>query len=146
MKKILVLHGPNLNLLGQREPDQYGHTDLASLNSQLVALGDAASCQIECFQSNAEGALIDKIQSCLKEDIAAILFNPAGYTHTSITLRDALLAVNRPFIEVHVSNIYAREAFRHHSYFSDIALGVITGLGTQGYLFGLQALIKRIKT
>jgi 3-dehydroquinate dehydratase-2 len=145
MKKIWVLHGPNLNMLGQREPEKYGSQDLACLNHQLTDLGRELDCSVECFQSNSESELIDKLHSAPKAEIAAIVFNPAAFTHTSIALRDAMLAINCPFIEVHLSNIYAREPFRHHSYFSDIAIGVISGLGANGYLLALRELCRRFK-
>lgn len=137
--RILALHGPNLNLLGTREPGVYGRTTLADIHLTMEARARADGVRIESFQSNSEGELIDRIQSAASEGISFIIINPAGYTHTSVALRDALLAVNIPFIEVHLSNIHAREAFRHHSYFSDIAVGVICGLGAQGYELALEA-------
>lgn len=141
MSHILVLHGPNLNLLGQREPSVYGHTDLASINARLVAQGQAHQAQVECFQSNAEHELVDRIQRAAKEGVDAIIINPAAFTHTSVALRDALTGVGIAFIEVHLSNIHAREPFRQHSYFSDAARGVIAGLGPLGYELALQALL-----
>jgi 3-dehydroquinate dehydratase-2 len=144
MKKILVLHGPNLNLLGCREPSVYGATSLAELNAQLIAEATRAGIELKCFQSNSESSLIEAIHQASVDKISYIIFNPAAYTHTSIALRDALSAVTIPFIEVHISNISARETFRHHSYFSDIAQGLISGLGTQGYLLALQAIIKEL--
>ena len=140
MNKILVIHGPNLNQLGQREPHIYGYLTLSQLNQQLEVVATESGIQIECVQSNAESTLIDAIQSA-RETADFIIINPAGLTHTSVCLRDALLASNKPFIEVHISNIYAREPFRSHSYLSDIAIGVITGLGTLGYEYALQAAI-----
>ena len=137
--RILVLHGPNLNLLGTREPAVYGRTTLADIHGAMEARARAENVRIESFQSNSEGELIDRVQSAASEGISFIIINPAGYTHTSVALRDALLAVKIPFIEVHLSNIHAREAFRHHSYFSDIAAGVICGLGAQGYQLALEA-------
>jgi 3-dehydroquinate dehydratase-2 len=137
MFNILVLHGPNLNLLGEREPTHYGQTTLASIDQQLVEMAQAAGHQLTTFQSNAEHQLVEQIHAAHQVDF--IIINPAAFTHTSIALRDALLAVAIPFIEVHLSNVHAREAFRHHSYFSDIAIGVITGLGAQGYTLALQA-------
>ena len=137
--RILALHGPNLNLLGSREPGVYGRTTLADIHLAMEARARADGIRIESFQSNSEGELIDRIQSAASEDIRFIIINPAGYTHTSVALRDALLAVNIPFIEVHLSNIHARESFRQHSYFSDIAVGVICGLGAQGYELALEA-------
>ena len=143
MKKILVLHGPNLNLLGVREPSVYGHTSLAQLNEQLQGLASASGFMLAARQSNSEGELINIIQQTINEKIDYLIINPAGFTHTSIAMRDALLAVCVPFIEVHISNIHARESFRQHSYFSDIAEGVISGLGTNGYVLALQAIIER---
>lgn len=143
MKKILVLHGPNLNLLGLREPSVYGHTSLDQLNEQLQQRADAASFHLKALQSNSESELVDFIQQAIGDKIDYIIINPAAYTHTSVAIRDALAAVHIPFIEVHISNIHARESFRRHSYFSDIAQGVISGLGTNGYLLALQAIIER---
>lgn len=137
--RILALHGPNLNLLGSREPGVYGRTTLADIHLTMEARARADGVRIESFQSNSEGELIDRIQSAASEGIGFIIINPAGYTHTSVALRDALLAVKIPFIEVHLSNIHARENFRQHSYFSDIAVGVICGLGAQGYELALEA-------
>ncbi|WP_126443789.1 type II 3-dehydroquinate dehydratase [Sulfuricystis multivorans] len=142
---ILVLHGPNLNLLGTREPEVYGRTTLADIHAMMEARARAAGVQIESFQSNSEGELIDRVQAAGAEGIEFIIINPAGYTHTSVALRDALAAVGIPFIEIHLSNIFAREPFRHHSYFSDIAVGTICGLGAQGYLLALEAALERIR-
>ena len=142
--RILVVHGPNLNLLGSREPGVYGHATLSDINAALKAQGAAAGVAVDCFQSNHEGDLIDRIQAAPAEDVGYILINPAGYTHTSVALRDALAAVAIPFIEVHLSNIHAREAFRHHSYFSAIAEGVICGLGPDGYRLALDTAILRL--
>ena len=139
MASILMLNGPNLNLLGQREPDKYGHATLADIEARATAQAKALGHTLVCFQSNAEHALIDRIHAAKSEDIAFIVINPAAYTHTSIALRDALLGVAIPFIEVHLSNVHARETFRQHSYLSDIARGVITGLGAQGYEFAISA-------
>jgi 3-dehydroquinate dehydratase-2 len=139
VSKILLLNGPNLNLLGNREPGHYGARDLASIVAELQAQAKAQNHTLESFQSNAEAELIEQIQQAPAQGIAYIVFNPAAFTHTSVALRDALLAVQVPFIEVHLSNIHDREAFRSHSYFSDIAEGVISGLGAQGYGLGLQA-------
>jgi len=138
MFNILVLHGPNLNLLGEREPKHYGRATLANINQQLKDMATAHGHQITTFQSNAEYELIEKIHAA-RHDVDFILINPAAFTHTSVALRDALLAVAIPFIEVHLSNIYTRESFRHHSYFSDVAVAVISGLGAQGYTLALQA-------
>lgn len=145
MGKVLVLHGPNLNLLGTREPDVYGATTLAHINQGLQQQALAAGHQLEYLQSNAEFQLIERIHAAKNEQIDFILFNPAAFTHTSVALRDALLAVSIPFIEVHLSNVFQREKFRHHSYFSDVAVGVICGLGAQGYNLALQAAIEYIQ-
>lgn len=136
-KRILVLHGPNLNLLGSREPGIYGRDTLAAINRRLIAAGRAAGAEVLCFQSNVEGELIERIQRAGREGVGFIVFNPAAYTHTSVALRDALAGVAIPFIEVHLSNVHAREPFRHRSYFSDLAVGTICGLGSRGYDFAL---------
>jgi 3-dehydroquinate dehydratase-2 len=136
-QKILVIHGPNLNLLGTREPEHYGGQSLAEIDATLQEQGRAAGVTVECYQSNAEHALIDRIHAARDEDVSYIVINPAAFTHTSVALRDALAAVGIPFIEVHLSNVHAREAFRHRSYFSELAVGVISGLGAMGYLFAL---------
>ena len=141
MKKILVLHGPNLNLLGCREPTIYGSDSLLDLNNRLQDLAQTAGMTLSAVQSNSEADLINAIHQAAENNVAHIIINPAGFTHTSVALRDALLAVQIPFIEVHISNIHAREPFRHHSYFSDIASGVISGLGTNSYLLALQSII-----
>ena len=143
--RILVLHGPNLNLLGMREPGVYGHTTLGEIHRAMEAQGRAAGVQVESYQSNSEGELVDRVQSAASEGVQFIIINPAAYTHTSIALRDALTAVAIPFIEVHLSNIHARESFRQHSYFSDIAVGVICGLGSAGYELALAAALARIQ-
>lgn len=143
MAKFLVLHGPNLNLLGSREPDVYGTETLTDIVANLTQLAQQAGHQLDSFQSNAEHELVDKIQSAKHDDTQFIIINPAAFTHTSIAIRDALAAIDIPFIEVHLSNIKSRETFRHHSYLSDIAYGVIFGLGTQGYELALQAAIKQ---
>ncbi|MDD8060078.1 MULTISPECIES: type II 3-dehydroquinate dehydratase [Shewanella] len=140
--KILVINGPNLNLLGRREPGHYGHQTLATIVSELTAAATQADITLEHIQSNAEYQLIDAIHAT---DAQFIIINPAAFTHTSVALRDAILGVAIPFIEVHLSNVHAREPFRHHSYFSDKAQGVICGLGAQGYDFALQAAIKYLK-
>jgi len=142
MASLLVLHGPNLNLLGTREPDKYGRATLLDIDVRLQQLAETAGCHLESFQSNAEHALIDRIHAALRDGVGFIVINPAAYTHTSVALRDALLAVRIPFIEVHLSNIYTRESFRHHSYFSDVAVGVISGLGAYGYELALTAALK----
>ncbi len=137
--RILVLNGPNLNLLGQREPETYGATTLADIHERMLALSSEMGDDLTFFQSNHEGELIDAIHDAQSNKIDFIIFNPAAYTHTSVALRDALLAVDLPFIEVHLSNIHQREAFRHKSYFSDIAEGVICGFGAHGYEMALIA-------
>lgn len=144
MAKILVLHGPNLNLLGTREPEVYGSTTLANINQELSQQAGTAGHDLDSFQSNAEFELIERIHRGRDEGVAFIIINPAAFTHTSVALRDALLGVAIPFIEVHLSNVHAREAFRHHSYFSDKAVGVICGLGAQGYQFALQSAMTQI--
>lgn len=144
MAKILVLHGPNLNLLGTREPDHYGANTLNDIESLLQSLANESDHQLESFQSNAEHDLVDKVQAAQANNTDFIIINPAAFTHTSVALRDALSAVDIPFIEVHLSNVHTRESFRHQSYFSDIAVGVICGLGSQGYELALQAAIKHI--
>lgn len=145
MKKVLVLHGPNLNLLGLREPKTYGATTLAQINEQLEKVASKAGFHLFTLQSNSEAELIVGIHQALADKIDYIIINPAAYTHTSIAIRDALLAVQIPFIEVHISNIYARESFRQQSYFSDIAIGIISGFGVQSYLLALQAIIETAK-
>lgn len=144
MATILVLNGPNLNLLGTREPEIYGATTLDDINQQLTAQAMAAGHHLLTLQSNAEYELIDRIHDARNEGVNFIIINPAALTHTSVALRDALLGVNIPFIEVHISNVHQREDFRSKSYFSDVARGVICGLGTQGYEFALQAAIKQL--
>ncbi|MDQ7076042.1 MAG: type II 3-dehydroquinate dehydratase [Gammaproteobacteria bacterium] len=144
MAKILLLHGPNLNLLGQREPGHYGSTGLETINKRLTDLAQQANVVLSAFQSNSEEKLINRIHAAGKEKVDFILFNPAAYTHTSVALRDALLAIDVPFIEIHLSNVYKREAFRHHSYFSDIAVGVISGLGVIGYECALNAALEQL--
>jgi len=140
MSQLLVLNGPNLNLLGQREPETYGRTTLADIEQTLARQAAVDGHELSFFQSNSEGALVDRIQLAAAAGIAAAIVNPAAYTHTSVALRDALLGTALPFIEVHLSNVHRREPFRHHSYFSDIAIGTIVGLGPQGYLLALTAL------
>lgn len=141
---ILVLHGPNLNLLGSREPAVYGRTTLAEIDAQLQAQAKAAGFALSSFQSNHEGALIDRIQAAAQDGTRFILINPAAYTHTSVALRDALAGVALPFVEVHLSNVHRREAFRHHSYLSDLAVGVVCGLGAQGYNLALQFAVTQL--
>lgn len=142
---ILVLHGPNLNLLGSREPQHYGHATLDDINRTLVDHGEAAGALVETFQHNHEGALIDRVHQAASDHVDFIIVNPAGYTHTSIALRDALAATAIPFVEIHLSNIYAREPFRHHSYFSDLAVGVVSGLGAHGYELALEYALRHLQ-
>jgi 3-dehydroquinate dehydratase-2 len=144
MATILVLHGPNLNMLGSREPEIYGSETLNDINQRLQSIASESGHHLQTLQSNAEYELIDRIHDARLEEVDFILINPAAFTHTSVALRDALLAVEIPFIEVHLSNVHAREKFRHHSYFSDVAVGVICGLGSQGYDLALQAALKSI--
>ncbi|MBA3995681.1 MAG: type II 3-dehydroquinate dehydratase [Candidatus Accumulibacter sp.] len=144
--RLLVLHGPNLNLLGTREPNHYGSTTLADINLALARRAEAAGVELETFQSNHEGALIERIHAARDQGVRYIIINPAAYTHTSVALRDAMAAIGIPFIEVHLSNVHARESFRHHSYFSDLAVGVITGLGSEGYLLALEYLLSKLNT
>lgn len=143
-KSVLVLHGPNLNLLGLREPEHYGKDTLDSINQRLADKASKAGIALETFQSNSEAELIGKVQSLAAKSADFIIINPAAFTHTSVAMRDALSAVKIPFIEVHLSNVYAREPFRHHSYFTDIAVGVVSGLGAQGYLAALDYAINAL--
>lgn len=145
MAEILVLNGPNLNLLGAREPEHYGTTTLETINQRLAQQGQAAGHRVSFFQSNAEHELVGQVQQAIKNKVAFILVNPAAFTHTSVALRDALAASHIPFIEIHLSNVHAREPFRKHSYLSDLAAGVISGLGAQGYELALTAAIERLK-
>ena len=144
MIKVLILNGPNLNLLGIREPGHYGSSGLESINERLGVVAGELNAQLMTFQSNSEFELIDHVHAAAHEDIDFIIINPAAFTHTSVALRDALLAVKIPFIEVHLSNVHAREDFRKHSYFSDIAVGVISGLGPIGYELALQAALSYV--
>ena len=137
-KSIFVLHGPNLNLLGAREPEHYGNLTLTDINNNLQAMAEQVNIALETYQSNAEADIVTKIQSLTINRVDFIIINPAAFTHTSIAIRDAISAVKIPFIEVHLSNVFARESFRHHSYFSDIAIGVISGLGAEGYYAALR--------
>ena len=146
MPKILVIHGPNLNLLGQRETQHYGRDTLQAIDQRLVELGRGQGISVTTFQSNAEAPLIERIHAAKSDETAYIVINPAAFTHTSVALRDALAAVRIPFIEVHLSNVHAREPFRQHSYFSDLAAGVISGLGPVGYELALQAAVRAIKS
>lgn len=146
MHKLLLLNGPNLNRLGAREPDQYGHTTLNEIETRLRERTTARGAELVAFQSHSEAALIERIHAAAEEGVDAVLFNPAALTHTSIALRDALLAADLPFVEVHLSNIHAREPFRRHSYFSDIALGVISGFGALGYDLALEAALAHLES
>ncbi len=145
MATILVLHGPNLNLLGTREPQHYGASTLEAINARLEAIASQAGHRLTTKQSNAEYELIEWVQSAAADGVDFIVINPAGYTHTSVALRDAMIASAIPFVEVHLSNVFKREEFRQHSYFSDIAEGVISGLGAQGYEFGVHAAISYLQ-
>ena len=145
MASILVLNGPNLNLLGSREPDVYGHQTLADINASLMSMAKDAGHHIQFLQSNAEYELIERIHAARIEGIDFIIINPGAFTHTSIALRDAFLGVSIPFIEVHLSNIHARESFRHHSYLAGVAVGCIVGLGAQGYQLALSAAFTRLQ-
>ena len=142
MSNFLVLHGPNLNLLGQREPEVYGTTTLDEINQQISQYAEAEGHKLECFQSNAEHELINKIQKAKTSGVEFIIINPGAFTHTSIALRDALLGIEIPFIEVHLSNVFAREEFRRQSYLSDIAVGIISGMGALGYQLAIQAAVQ----
>ena len=144
--RISVVHGPNLNLLGTREPQVYGSTTLAQIDEGLRRLGDELGVQVECFQSNHEGALVERIHAAARDGTRFVLINPAAYTHTSVALRDALAGVALPFVEVHLSNVYRREKFRHHSYFSDLAEAVISGCGAMGYSLALRFAVERLMT
>jgi 3-dehydroquinate dehydratase-2 len=145
MTKMLVLHGPNLNLLGSREPEVYGKTTLSDINTALASQAKANKIQLETFQSNAEHALVERIHLAKTQHTDFIIINPAAFTHTSVSIRDALSAVEIPFIEVHLSNVYKREEFRKHSYFSDLAQGVISGFGAQSYQLAFEAALNQIK-
>ena len=145
MPKILVIHGPNLNLLGQRETQHYGRDTLEAINARLVALGREAGVAVETFQSNAEAPLIERVHAAKSDETGYIVINPAAFTHTSVALRDALAAVGIPFIEVHISNVHGREPFRRNSYFSDLAAGVICGLGPVGYELAMTAALRAVK-
>ena len=148
MKKLLVLHGPNLNMLGVREPAIYGNETLQDVNNSIIAHCNecCAGLDVECFQSNCEGALIDRIHQGWQDGVDAIVINPGGLTHTSVALRDALSAVGVPVVEVHLSNVHAREEFRHHSFVAPIAVGQIAGFGSYGYLMAVDALFKAVAT
>jgi 3-dehydroquinate dehydratase-2 len=145
MPKILVIHGPNLNLLGDRETQHYGRDSLEDIDRRLAEQGRRAGLEVSAFQSNAEAALLERIHAAKSDETAYIIINPAAFTHTSVALRDALAAVRIPFIEVHLSNVHAREPFRKHSYFSDLAAGVISGLGPMVYELALEAAIRTLR-
>ena len=145
MNKILILNGPNLNLLGTREPQVYGHTTLADVEALMAKLAAERDVEAECFQSNHEGALIDRIHAARTQGVAYIVINPGGLTHTSLALRDALAGVAIPFIEVHISNVHKREEFRHHSYLSGIAEAVLCGFGTSGYSMALNYICDKLQ-
>lgn len=144
MARILVLNGPNLNLLGTREPGHYGQDTLADIEQRLRAQAESAAHQLDFYQSNAEHELVNHIHQAGQNGTEFILINPAAFTHTSVAIRDALLGIGVPFIEIHLSNVYSREPFRHHSYLSDVAIGVISGLGAEGYELALQAAISHV--
>ena len=144
MAKLLLLHGPNLNLLGSREPEVYGQATLAEIDGDLAQRAAAAGHQLECLQSNSELALIDRVQAAGRDGTAFILINPAAFTHTSVALRDAFAAVAIPFIEIHLSNPHAREPFRHDSFFSDLAVGIVAGFGADSYRYALAAALARL--
>ncbi|PLX79290.1 MAG: type II 3-dehydroquinate dehydratase [Desulfuromonas sp.] len=144
--KILVLHGPNLNLLGTREPELYGSETMEDINGSLRVLATDYRVEIDCFQSNHEGALIDRIHQAREEKVDGILFNPGGLTHTSVSLRDAISSVSIPVVEVHLSNIHAREPFRHHSHIAPVAIGQVCGFGSIGYNLALQGLLARLRS
>ncbi|MBT9493720.1 MAG: type II 3-dehydroquinate dehydratase [Paucibacter sp.] len=146
MMQILVIHGPNLNLLGTREPGVYGSQTLAQIDADLAAQAAIAGAELKSFQSNHEGALVDRIQAAGSDGCRFIIINPAAYTHTSVAMRDALAAVALPFVEVHLSNIHKRESFRHHSFFSALADGVICGLGAQGYQLALAYALEKLRS
>lgn len=145
MTKLLLLNGPNLNLLGTREPEKYGSTTLSDIEATLAAHVEKYGAELVCFQSNHEGALVDRIQVAREEGIDAIIINPGAYTHTSVAIRDAFLAVQIPFVEVHLTNIFKREPFRHHSYLSDVAQGCLIGLGAKGYFLAADYLLNTSK-
>ena len=145
MASLLLINGPNLNLLGSREPGVYGETNLAEIESRLTSLAGEQGNELQCFQSNAEHEIVDRVQQAATDKVDFILLNPGAFTHTSIAIRDALLAVSIPFIEIHLSNVFAREDFRHNSYFSDIAAGCLFGLGAYGYELALNAAHRQLQ-
>ena len=143
--KILLINGPNLNLLGTREPEKYGRTTLPEVEAMVHAEAATLGVELATFQSNHEGAIVDRIQAARTEGVAGVVLNPGAFTHTSVAIRDALLGTATPFIEIHVSNVHAREAWRHHSYFSDVAAGIVIGFGADGYRLALQGLVKKLR-
>jgi 3-dehydroquinate dehydratase II len=144
MAKLLLINGPNLNLLGTREPETYGRTTLADIEQSSRKLAASLGHELDCYQSNHEGAIVDRIQAIRLDQTAFVIINPGAYTHTSVAIRDALLGVSVPFIEIHISNVFAREDFRRHSYLTDVAVGIISGLGTAGYEMAIRAAAARL--
>ena len=142
--KILLINGPNLNLLGTREPAKYGSTTLAQVEAMVREAGAALGTEVACFQSNHEGAIVDRIHAARSEDVAGVVINPGAYTHTSVAIRDAFAGTALPFAEIHISNVHAREPFRHHSYLSEIAAGIVVGFGVEGYVLALRGLVKKL--
>jgi 3-dehydroquinate dehydratase-2 len=142
---VLVINGPNLNTLGTREPEVYGTTTLADIEAAVIARGEAAGLSVACFQSNHEGEIVDRLHAARTEEVRFVIINPGAFTHTSVAIRDAFAAVAIPFVEVHISNVHAREAFRKHSYLSDLAVGVLTGFGAYGYTMAMDFVIGRLK-
>jgi 3-dehydroquinate dehydratase-2 len=144
--KILLINGPNLNLLGTREPAKYGHTTLPQVEQMVQAEATRLGVELACFQSNHEGAIIDRLHAARTEGVAGVVINPGAFTHTSVAIRDAFAGTSIPFAEIHVSNVHAREPFRHHSYLSEIAAGIVVGFGVEGYLLALRGLVKKVGT
>jgi len=142
--KILLINGPNLNLLGTREPAKYGSTTLAQVEAMVREAGAALGAEVACFQSNHEGAIVDRIHAARSEGVAGVVINPGAYTHTSVAIRDAFAGTALPFAEIHISNVHAREPFRHHSYLSEIAAGIVVGFGVEGYVLALRGLVKKL--
>jgi len=143
--KILLINGPNLNLLGTREPAKYGHTTLPEVEAMVREAGAALGVEVACFQSNHEGGIVDRIHAARTEGVAGVVINPGAYTHTSVAIRDAFAGTAIPFAEIHVSNVHAREPFRHHSYLSEIAAGIVVGFGVEGYVLALRGLVKKLR-
>lgn len=143
--KILLINGPNLNLLGTREPAKYGHTTLHEVEAMVREAGQALGVEVACFQSNHEGGIVDRLHAARTEGVAGVIINPGAYTHTSVAIRDAFAGTAIPFAEIHVSNVHAREPFRHHSYLSEIAAGIVVGFGVEGYLLALRGLVKKLQ-